>query len=132
MTRASTAIAIVLACACAAATAQEERAGGYWKYHVPPENKPFGNDDVVALAQGHHVKTDCSVPWIGGDGNTYCFKDVASREMFLHAPVDYVRQATRHVEGGAAGPQSSRAPLPTHEARTGDVFARQTQETSRC
>ena len=87
----------------------DEHADGYWKFHVTDGNKPFGNDDVVALAQGKHVKTDCSVPWIGGDGNTYCFQNVASREAFLHAPMDYYRQAQAVIErehGGA--PQSSR------------------------
>jgi hypothetical protein len=92
-----------------AAQAQDHAsAEGYWKYHMPDGAKPFGNDDVVALAQGHHVKTDCSVPWIGGDGNTYCFKDVASREVFLHAPMDYYRQAQQTLTRERGGhPQSA-------------------------
>jgi hypothetical protein len=87
-----------LAAACACAAEPDDHADGYWKFHVPKENKPFGNDDVVELAQGRHVATDCSVPWIGGDGNTYCFKNIASREAFLHAPMDYFRQAQRVME----------------------------------
>jgi hypothetical protein len=129
MMRAAIVIAVTLCCVCAAAAAQEHRPDGYWKYHVPKENKPFGNNDVVALAQGRYVKTDCSVPWIGGDGNTYCFEDIPSREVFLHAPADYVRQAQREIERNRAGnPQSSSQSLPINQARTADVFAQQTQE----
>jgi hypothetical protein len=91
-----------------AAQAQDHAsAEGYWKYHMPDGAKPFGNDDVVALAQGRHVKTDCSVPWIGGDGNTYCFKDVASREVFLHAPMDYYRQAQQTLTRERGGHSQS-------------------------
>jgi hypothetical protein len=92
--------ALALGFACASAAQPDDHASGYWKFQVPKENKPFGNDDVVELAQGRHVATDCSVPWIGGDGNTYCFKNVASREAFLHAPMDYFRQAQRVMERG--------------------------------
>jgi hypothetical protein len=122
---------IALVLAAGVAHAQEAREGGYWKFHEPAVNKPFGNDDVVALAQGHHVKTDCSVPWIGGDGNTYCFKDIASRETFLHAPMDYYRQALNVLarEHGDQ-PQGSRAPLENPETR--EVSAHATQEKPRC
>ncbi len=124
-------VAIVAFLIAGLAHAQDKHAEGYWKYHVPEGGKPFGNDDVVALAQGHHVRTDCSVPWIGGDGNTYCFKDVASRETFLHAPMDYYRQAQAFIarEHGTQ-PQGSRGsfdkawPSPDH--------ADATQENSRC
>lgn len=89
---------------------------GYWKYHVPPESKPFGNDDVVALARGQHLVTDCSIPWIGGDGNTYCFHDIAAREEFLHAPVDFVRQAQRFMQNQAhpGSQQTQPAEQPTN------------------
>ena len=124
-------LAIVALLIAGLAHAQDRHAGGYWKYHVPEGAKPFGNDDVVALAQGHHVHTDCSVPWIGGDGNTYCFKDVPSRETFLHAPMDYYRQAQGFLarEHGA-NPQSvleARTP-----AWTTPVYAASIQENERC
>ena len=99
---------------------------------MPDGNKPFGNDDVVALAQGHHVKTDCSVPWIGGDGNTYCFKDVASREIFLHAPMDYYRQAQNfHRARTRQAIRKARATR-SHPAWTAPVYAESTQENDRC
>src|ERR1700759_3514957 len=110
-------IGVLMTCA---AHAQQPHEGGYWKFHEPDVSKPFGNDDVVALAQGHHVSTDCSVPWIGGDGNTYCFKDVPSRETFLHAPMDYYRQAQNFLarERGQ-NPQSA-------------LGSNSTQENDRC
>ncbi len=117
----------------AAAHAQEDGERGYWKFHVPELNKPFGNDDVVALAQGKHVVTDCSVPWIGGDGNTYCFKDVASREVFLHAPMDYYRQALQvqaRERGGKS--QSSNVTVPLNEVKAAPAFAVDTKEKTRC
>ena len=114
-----------------AAHAQEPHEGGYWKFHEPDVNKPFGNDDVVALAQGHHLKTDCSVPWIGGDGNTYCFKDVPSREAFLHAPMDYYRQAQNFLARERGNnPQGARDS--SHPAWTAPVYAESTQENDRC
>ena len=122
-------VAWFFAVASASAVAQEDHANGYWKFHVPDLNKPFGNDDVVALAQGKHVATDCSVPWIGGDGNTYCFKDIASREAFLHAPMDYYRQAQRVIERERSGnPQSSNVTLPLNKRKAVPAF--ETQEKS--
>lgn len=120
-----------IAVASASAIAQEDHANGYWKFHVPDLNKPFGNDDVVALAQGKHVPTDCSVPWIGGDGNTYCFKDVASREAFLHAPMDYYRQAQRVIERERGGnPKTSQITRPLNKTKAAPAF--ETQEKSWC
>ena len=121
-------IALVSACAV---HAQEPHEGGFWKFHEPDDSKPFGNDDVVALAQGHHVKTDCSVPWIGGDGNTYCFKDVPSRETFLHAPMDYYRQA-RNVLARERGENPQSALDSNDPAWTAPVYAESVQENERC
>ncbi len=134
MTTRGTFIAIALFFLAGTAPAQQpDVEHGYWKFHVPKENKPFGNDDVVALAQGRHVATDCSVPWIGGDGNTYCFKDVASREIFLHAPMDYYRQALQAIERERGKTSSSSdTKVPFHQAAAGDVVALDTQEDSRC
>jgi YHS domain-containing protein len=127
----SIAIACFFAGACATAIAQEDHANGYWKFHVPELNKPFGNDDVVALAQGKHVATDCSVPWIGGDGNTYCFSNIASREEFLHAPMDYYRQAQRVIERERGGnPRTSQITLPLNKTKATPAF--ETQEKSWC
>jgi YHS domain-containing protein len=125
------AFASLFAVASAPAIAQEDHANGYWKFHVPELNKPFGNDDVVALAQGKHVATDCSVPWIGGDGNTYCFSNIASREEFLHAPMDYYRQAQRVIERERSGnPHTSHLILPLNKTRAAPAF--ETQEKSWC
>ena len=92
------ALALLACVSSVSAQSGDDNSNGYWKFHVTDGAKPFGNDDVVALAQGKHVATDCSVPWIGGDGNTYCFQNVASRETFLHAPMDYYRQAQAVIE----------------------------------
>ncbi len=121
-------MAMLITCA---AHAQDPHDGSYWKFHVAEGTKPFGNDDVVALAQGHHVKTDCSVPWIGGDGNTYCFKDVASREIFLHAPMDYYRQA-QNVMARERGNNPQGALDSNHPAWIAPVYAESAQENDRC
>jgi YHS domain-containing protein len=71
--------------------------GGIWKSVVPPTamHGEFGNEDPVGLAAGKHIKTDCSMNWVGDDGKLYCFTTGTSLIFFEEAPQSYIRAARR-------------------------------------
>lgn len=76
---------------------------GIWKYAVPPAPilGQFDNEDPVGLAAGVHLKTDCSMNWVGEDGKVYCFTTGTSLEFFVTAPAAYISAARRFFEHGA-------------------------------
>ncbi|HKA65871.1 MAG TPA: hypothetical protein VKD00_09185, partial [Methyloceanibacter sp.] len=43
----------------------------------------FDNSCAMGLAEGHTIKTDCSVNWAAPDGKVYCFSSDKSKETFL-------------------------------------------------
>jgi len=53
----------------------------------------FGGQCVEALAEGHHVMTDCKISWTDKDGKTYCFKNEDSKKEFLENPDQNLRRA---------------------------------------
>lgn len=63
-----------------------------WKYHMPAKAKPFGDYDVISLAYGKRVHTDCSTIWLANSG-TYCFVNQASLHLFLTDPDVYGERA---------------------------------------
>ena len=94
--------------AAAAGVAGSERPpGGIWKYAVPPApiRGQFDNEDPVGLAAGVHLKTDCSMNWVGEDGKVYCFTTGTSLEFFVTSPAAYISAAQKFFaqRAGAAG-----------------------------
>lgn len=53
----------------------------------------MGNECVWGLANGKHVKTDCSVNMEGADGKTYCFSSKEAKESFMKAPEKNLQKA---------------------------------------
>ena len=74
--------------------------GGIWKSVVPPKqmNGEFNNEDPVGLAAGKHIKTDCSMNWVGEDGKLYCFTTGTSLEFFEESPQSYIRAAHKFFD----------------------------------
>jgi hypothetical protein len=74
--------------------------GGIWKAVVPPTamRGEFGNEDPVGLAAGKHIKTDCSMNWVGDDGKLYCFTTGTSLVFFEESPQSYLRAARKFFE----------------------------------
>jgi YHS domain-containing protein len=75
-------------------------AGGIWKAVVPPKamRGEFGNEDPVGLAAGKHIKTDCSMNWVGEDGKLYCFTTGTSLVFFEESPQAYIRAARKFFD----------------------------------
>jgi hypothetical protein len=74
--------------------------GGIWKYAVPPTtlHGEFDNEDPVGLAAGKHIRTDCSMNWLGEDGKLYCFTTGTSLVFFEESPNYYIRIARGFFE----------------------------------
>jgi YHS domain-containing protein len=74
--------------------------GGIWKAVVPPKemNGEFNDEDPVGLASGKHIKTDCSMNWIGDDGKLYCFTTGTSLLFFEESPQAYIRAAHKFFD----------------------------------
>jgi hypothetical protein len=74
--------------------------GGIWKAVVPPTamRGEFGNEDPVGLAAGKHIKTDCSMNWVGDDGKLYCFTTGTSLVFFEESPQAYIRAARKFFD----------------------------------
>jgi YHS domain-containing protein len=53
----------------------------------------FGGQCAEGLAEGQHVKTNCTTTWIDKDGKTYCFSSEAAKKTFLQSPVENLRRA---------------------------------------
>jgi hypothetical protein len=87
----------VLLAAASALAMDRSAPGGIWKYAVPPTalRGEFGNEDPVGLAAGKHIKTDCSMNWLGEDGKLYCFTTGTSLVFFEEAPQSYIRAARK-------------------------------------
>ncbi len=78
--------------------------GGIWKAVVPPKamNGEFNNEDPVGLAAGKHIKTDCSMNWVGDDGKLYCFTTGTSLVFFEESPQAYIRAAHKFFDSDRA------------------------------
>ncbi|HEY1726099.1 MAG TPA: hypothetical protein VGF89_11795 [Steroidobacteraceae bacterium] len=87
-------------CAGAAEHVDRSQPGGIWKYAVPPDtlHGEFNNEDPVGLAAGKHIKTDCSMNWLGEDGKLYCFTTGTSLIFFEESPNYYIRIARGFFE----------------------------------
>ena len=74
--------------------------GGIWKAVVPPQQMrgEFNNEDPVGLAAGKHIRTDCSMNWVGDDGKLYCFTTGTSLLFFEESPQAYIRAAHRFFD----------------------------------
>jgi hypothetical protein len=70
---------------------------GIWKAVVPPNRMrgEFDNMDVLGLAVGAKIPSDCSLNWTNpDDGKLYCFVSGTSLVVFLehpHANIDSAR-----------------------------------------
>ena len=53
----------------------------------------FGGQCTEALAEGHHVMTDCKITWTDKDGKVYCFNNEGSKKAFLENPNDNLQRA---------------------------------------
>lgn len=74
---------------------------GFWKFRSTKITKPYGEQDVLELAQGKHVDSNgCKVLWVGAGGVMYCFSTLAHRETFLRAPDSYAQQAYNFTHPG--------------------------------
>lgn len=74
--------------------AGERRSEGLWKSFVPSDTTgEFGNEDPMGLAAGSHIKTDCSINWMGEDGKRYCFASGTSLVYFLRMPKTNLEKA---------------------------------------
>ena len=54
----------------------------------------FGNECAWGLANGKHVKTDCSVNATREDGKTYCFSNDAAMDAFMNNSVMSLNRAS--------------------------------------
>jgi hypothetical protein len=62
---------------------------GIWKSVVPPNGMhgEFDNMDVLGLAIGAKIPSDCSLNWVNpDDGKLYCFVSGTSLVVFLEHP----------------------------------------------
>jgi hypothetical protein len=62
---------------------------GIWKSVVPPKGMhgEFDNMDVLGLAVGAKIPSDCSLNWVNpDDGKLYCFVSGTSLVVFLEHP----------------------------------------------
>ncbi|MGH8771585.1 MAG: hypothetical protein ACREV2_10475 [Burkholderiales bacterium] len=76
------------------AAAEDRWERGIWKYRVPANiQAEFGNEDVIGLAAGKHIKADCSLNWVSQEGKIYCFSSSSSLQNFLEAPQEHLRRA---------------------------------------
>ncbi len=53
----------------------------------------FGGQCVQGLAEGQHVKTDCTSTWVDKDGKTYCFSNDGAKKSFLQNPAENLERA---------------------------------------
>jgi hypothetical protein len=65
--------ALVAAGALPVMSDEEPRGNGVWKFKAPstPIRGEFNNEDLVGLAAGAHLGTDCSITWTAADGKIY-------------------------------------------------------------
>ncbi len=90
-------IAFALALSCAFAFGGSARAADTT---VSPDKAEFGGQCAEGLAEGKHVKTDCSVTWKDKDGKDYCFSSGAAKATFLKNPEESLERARTFVAAG--------------------------------
>ena len=59
----------------------------------PPSAPEFGGQCTEGLAEGQHVKTQCTTTWTDKDGKTYCFSNDDAKKSFLQNPADNLQRA---------------------------------------
>ena len=59
-----------------------------------PSNTQFGDECAWGLANGQHVKTNCSINMTGSDGKTYCFSSDQAMANFMKSPSVNLTKAT--------------------------------------
>jgi YHS domain-containing protein len=84
----------------------------------------FDDSCTMGLAEGHTVKTDCSVNWTAEDGKVYCFSTEASKEAFLKNPTENIQKAREFYiakdNAAAAAPAAASASSGPTKAFTED------------
>jgi len=63
-------------------------------------NGEFGNECSWGLANGKHVKTDCSVNMTGENGKTYCFSNDRAMAAFMKNPAINTDKASKTYSRG--------------------------------
>jgi YHS domain-containing protein len=63
---------------------------------APPQPE-FGGQCTEGLAEGQHVKTNCTTTWTNKDGKTYCFSNEAAKKTFLQHPVENLQRAQAFI-----------------------------------
>lgn len=58
-------------------------------------NGEFGNECSWGLANGKHVKTNCSVNMTGENGKTYCFSNDRAMAAYMKDPSVNLGKATK-------------------------------------
>ena len=53
---------------------------------VCAQEKQFGGQCAMSVAEGTPVPTDCSIYWISPEDKLYCFLNAAARDAFLADP----------------------------------------------
>jgi YHS domain-containing protein len=54
----------------------------------------FKDECAWGLANGKHVKTDCSINMAGEDGKTYCFSSADAKNNFMKDAKTHARKAS--------------------------------------
>jgi len=62
-------------------------------YAIKPSEAEFSGECVMGLAEGRHIKTDCTVTWISPENKTYCFRSGDAKTVFLQNPERNVQKA---------------------------------------
>ena len=83
----------------------------------------FGGQCVQALAEGQHVKTNCTSTWTDKDGKIYCFNNEGPRRHFCKTPAENLQRArsfiaASNVEAPKKPCRTSRGPTPRRWSRS--------------
>jgi YHS domain-containing protein len=94
----------LLACAISASAADErgseKNAGNGSVVRDGTPNGEYGNECSWGLANGKHVKTDCSVNMTGENGKTYCFSNDRAMAAFMKNPAINTDKASKTYSRG--------------------------------
>ncbi|MCS3902944.1 hypothetical protein J2T55_000952 [Methylohalomonas lacus] len=62
------------------------------------EYPEFGGRCTMGVAMGTEVETDCSVNWVGPNGNLYCFGNEQAKKDFLENEQENLDKAFRKYD----------------------------------
>ncbi len=89
----------LLACSMSAIAADERRSDSATTHgNVVRDGTlagEFGNECSWGLANGKHVKTDCSVNMTGENGKTYCFSNDRAMAAYMKDPTVNLGKASK-------------------------------------